>query len=116
MMSAETIEERTPANSQERDMLYVVQDVHTDRLLSTNEVKLRLGTTIHVVNKLIRYNLLSAVKFGRVCKVSSLELNKFITDVKGVDVLALLNNYSDQQDEAASKEISNIVKMKTNPC
>ena len=36
MMSAETMEERTPANSQERDMLYVVHDVHTDRLLSTN--------------------------------------------------------------------------------
>lgn len=118
MMNAETIlTEKMPSSAQERDLLYVSQDIHTDRLLSTNEVRLRLGTTIHVVNKLIKYNILSAVKFGRVCKVSSSELNKFISDIKGIDVLDLLNSCSSQNQTAAeaAKEVSNVVKMKTTP-
>lgn len=83
-----------------------VNDQYTDRLLSTKEVAFRLGTTRVVIGKLIKYKIIPAISFGRHNKISAFRLNRFIEACEGMDVLAIIDEYEQQNIKEVPENIA----------
>ncbi len=65
-----------------------------DRLMSLEEVALRLKTSPPVVRKIIDVGLLSVCKFrGGIRRVRKVTFNKFLDFLDGKDLEELLNEY-----------------------
>ena len=64
-----------------------------DELYDTSEVASRLGTTQNFVRRLLKSGLLRAVRMGRVQRVRKFELNRFLREMEGKDVVALVEEW-----------------------
>lgn len=61
-----------------------------DELLSVPDVSEKLGTSKAFVHKLIKFNLLPSIYFGRYPRVRKFTLNTFLEKYEGKDLIAVI--------------------------
>lgn len=69
------------------------KDTTTDRLMSTDEAAKRLGTSPNMMGKLIKYNIIPHIDFGRVSRVPCHAFDKFVMGLVGKNVHDLLREH-----------------------
>lgn len=94
-----------------QNLFFLMNDKSTDRLLSTQEVGQRLGTTKSIILKLINYKFLPAIKFGKRNKVSAFQLNNFISACEGLDVIACISEYERATTESKKQSIIDMFRL-----
>lgn len=67
-----------------------------DRLMSLEEVRIRLRTSPHIVAQIVKQGLLKTLRFGNNKRVRKSTFNAFLTKYDGQDLLELLKEVKEK--------------------